>query len=131
MKIAIPIIWIMGISVSSVVQYPDDGIVSHKLTDSGMVVHFLAYFVASALLYWAYKRDGFFFIVFSGFTIFIFSVLLEVIQFYLPYRSFNPTDIAANGAGICLFIFIWMINYSSLKKKEIQYSRKIVNSQNA
>ena len=99
------IIWLMAIAVSSVIPHAnDDGILSLKLTGSGMVLHFVGYFVASSLFYWANRKDTLFSILFSCFSIFIFSVVLEIVQFYLPYRTFNPIDIVANGFGICFFI---------------------------
>ena len=82
-----------------------------------MVLHFAAYFVATVLFYWAYKKDTVFSILFSCFSLFMFSVALEVIQLYLPYRTFNPVDIAANGFGIFFFVIIWMVCW---KKRTIE-----------
>ena len=39
----------------------------------------------------------------------MFSVVLEFVQFYLPYRAFNPVDIAANAFGIAFFSFVWAV----------------------
>jgi len=100
----------MAITVSSVIpRANDDGMLSLKLTNSGMVMHFVAYFVGSALIYWAHKRHTLFSILFSSFTIFLYSVILEIVQLYLPYRTFNPVDIAANGFGVLFFIIIWTV----------------------
>ncbi len=74
-----------------------------------MIMHFVAYFVATVLFYWASKKDSVSSILFSCFSIFLFSVILEVVQLYLPYRTFNPVDIAANGFGIFFFVIIWMV----------------------
>jgi len=98
----------MAITVSSVIpRANDDGMLSLKLTESGIVVHFMAYFIAAVLLYLAYGKDTLFSILISSFTIFMFSVSLEVVQFYLPYRTFNPVDIAANGGGVVFFVICW------------------------
>ena len=99
--------------------YPKNGAVSFKLTDSGMIMHFTAYFVATVLFYWASKKDSVFSILISCFLIFLFSVVLEVVQLYLPYRTFNPVDIAANGFGIFFFVIIWMVCCNKQKAKVI------------
>ncbi len=112
------IIWMLVITVLSVLPYSGgDGVASYTLTGSGMVVHFVAYFVAAGLLYWAYKRDSISFILFSGFLIFVFSVILESVQLWVPFRTFNPVDIAANGLGIGLFVLVWAVDQRFGKMK--------------
>ncbi|MEE8436978.1 MAG: VanZ family protein [Candidatus Neomarinimicrobiota bacterium] len=103
------IIWIVAIIALSGVPYPKNGGVSFKLTKYGMIMHFAAYFVAMALFYWAYKKNNVLSILYSCLSIFMFSVALEIVQLYLPYRTFNPVDIAANGFGIFFFVIIWMV----------------------
>jgi hypothetical protein len=112
------IIWMLAITVLSVLPYSDVGIVSYKLTSSGMVVHFVAYFVAAGLMYWAYRRDSLSFILFCGLIIFIFSVILESVQLCLPARTFNPVDIAANGLGIGFFVLVWAVNQRFVEVKK-------------
>jgi len=107
MKITIFSIWIVAIAALSVMPYSKNGAASFKLTGSGMVVHSIAYFVGSCLLYWTLRKDTLFSILFSCFSIFLFSVVLEIVQFYLPNRTFNPMDIAANGFGIFFFVICW------------------------
>lgn len=106
---AIFVIWIVAITALSVIPYSKNGIASLKLTESGMVLHFVGYFVASSLFYWAFRKDTLFSILFSCFSIFLFSVFLEIVQLYLPYRTFNPKDIVANALGIFFFVVIWLI----------------------
>jgi len=93
-KRALFIIWLMSITALSVLPYSKNGIVSLKLTGSGMVLHFVGYFVASSLFYWAFRKDTLFSILISSFTIFLYSVVLEIVQYYLPYRTFNPIAIS-------------------------------------
>ena len=45
----------------------------------------------------------------SSALIFLYSMVLEVVQFYLPYRTFNWWDIAANGVGILSFVVVWVV----------------------
>jgi len=108
-KSLIFVIWIAAITALSVIPYSKNGIAFLKLTESGMILHFVGYFVASSLCYWAFRKDTLFFILFSCFSIFLFSVVLEIVQLYLPYRVFNPMDIAANALGIFFFVAIWMV----------------------
>lgn len=42
----------------------------------------------------------------SGLLIFLSSVVLETIQYYLPYRTFNIYVIIANGCGVLLFMLV-------------------------
>ena len=119
MKSTIFISWIVAITALSVMPYPKNGTASFKLIDSGMIMHFVAYFVATVLFYWASKKNTVSSILFSCFSIFLFSVALEVVQLYLPYRTFNPVDIAANGSGIFFFVIIWMVCWKKQKAKVI------------
>ena len=108
-KSPIFVIWIIVITALSVIPYSKNGIASFKLTESGMVLHFVGYFLASSLFYWAYRKDTLFSILFSCFSILMFSVVLEIVQLYLPYRTFNPKDIVANALGIGFFIICWAV----------------------
>ena len=108
-KSLIFVIWIIVITALSVIPYSKNGIASFKLTESGMIVHFVGYFVATALFHWACRKDSVLSILFSCFSILMFSVVLEIVQLYLPYRTFNPKDIVANALGIGFFIICWAV----------------------
>jgi len=110
--------WIAAITALSVIPYSKNGIASLQVTESGMVLHLVGYFVASSLCYWAFRKNTLFFILFSCFSIFLFSVVLEIVQLYLPYRTFNPMDIAANALGIFFFFAIWLVRYGRVRSKE-------------
>ena len=43
-------------------------------------------------------------ILMTGLVIFGYSVVLEGVQFFLPYRTFNPYDILGNGMGVVHFV---------------------------
>ncbi len=103
------IFWIIAITVLSVAPHADDSLMEKSnLTSSGMEKHLAGYFLAALLCYYSFKRDknNMFFVLLSCFFLFLYSLALEVIQFFLPYRTFNPDDIAANGFGIFLFVVI-------------------------
>ena len=49
------------------------------------------------------RRKEVFFICLSGFGIFVCSLILEGVQYALPYRTFNWYDVVANGIGVLVF----------------------------
>lgn len=55
------------------------------------------------------RRTEVVFIFLSGLLIFLYSVVLETIQFFLPYRTFNVYDIVANGIGILGFVVVVLV----------------------
>ena len=55
-----------------------------------------------------YQMSKVAFVVWAGLLIFLFSVVLEVIQVYLPCRTFNLYDVVANACGVLLF-GVWML----------------------
>jgi len=54
-------------------------------------------------------RKDIFIILLAGLLIFLYSIVLEVVQFYLPYRTFNVYDVVGNGVGVLLFVIVWML----------------------
>ncbi len=118
MKSTIFIVWIVAITILSIIPHANDGEgLSFKLTESGIFLHFGAYFIASALFYWAFRKNTLFSILIPSFTIFLYSVILEIVQLYLPYRSFNPVDIGANGFGAVFFVICWAVFFGSGKEE--------------
>ncbi len=45
------------------------------------------------------------------------GVAMEIIQHIIPYRTFNPMDILANGVGVCMAIVV-CTTYSKLKSQK-------------
>jgi len=132
-KKVIFVVWVVVIAILSIIPHANGGL-SFKLTESGMGLHFVGYFVGTALVFWAFIKGPQIsqtrlplqarppakqgeaawgtsgqvtrireretkIILISSFTIFLYSFVLEIVQIYLPYRTFNPVDIAANGPG--------------------------------
>ena len=51
------IVWVVAIAILSIVPHANDGEgFSFKLTESGMVLHFGAYFVGTALFFLVFKK---------------------------------------------------------------------------
>ena len=108
---ALFVLWVVAVTVLSVLSYSvsNDLLMSVKFTSSGFVVHGIAYFVGMLLCFLAFDARNISFVVWAGLLIFLYSVILEVVQFYLPYRTFNVYDVVANGAGMVIFIIVWMV----------------------
>ena len=49
------VIWVVAIAVLSIIPHADGG-VSFKLTESGIIKHFVAYFVGTALFFLAFRK---------------------------------------------------------------------------
>ena len=126
------IFWAMAVAALSVISHPGskDLLVSVKLTSSGFVMHGIAYFVGVLLCYFSFNKKNISFVLWAGLLIFLFSMVLEVVQFYLPYRTFNVYDLVANGVGVLLF-GIWMlfISHDERQRSEIRCQKSDVRDQ--
>lgn len=96
------LICLVCITILSLV--PDDaeaGIEIPKLTSSGFFIHAAAYLVLSILGRLAYPHS-------KSILVFVFchSLVMEGLQHFVPYRSFNPLDIFANLCGVLVALFI-------------------------
>ncbi len=60
--------------------------------------HFIAFFILSFLLWSAYKLPQPF--ITSVFLLGGFGLVIELLQYYIPYRSFSLFDFAADVAGV-------------------------------
>ena len=89
---------------------------TYKLFKGGYLFHILAYGLFSffALLYnITYQRHTLLIILLF---ISVYSIILEVIQYFLPYRSFNLYDILASLIGIAVGAVLFFL-YRRLKFK--------------
>jgi len=115
------IVWIATVAALSVMPHTEDLLMFVTLTRSGFVMHCFAYFVGMLLCYLAFDRKNISFVLWTGVLVLLASVVLEGVQFYLPYRTFNVYDVVANGVGILLFVFIH-ITHSKMKKHRLSVS---------
>ena len=89
---------------------------TYKLFSGGYLFHILAYgvFCFFALMYnITYQRHSLFIMLLF---ISIYSIILEVIQYFLPYRTFNLYDILASLIGVAVGVVFFFL-YRSLKFK--------------
>ena len=116
------ILLIIMIGIMSIIPNAELDRVSdtYKLFSGGYLFHILAYglFCFFALLYnITYQRHS---LVIILLFISVYSIILEVIQYFLPYRTFNLYDILANLIGIAIGLSLFQFYHIfSLKHKRI------------
>ncbi|GEM_PF-2211129 len=104
-------LWLMLITILSVIPSSDKfGMVSDKS------IHFVAYFITTSLLYFAFKPKRVSFLFLYGFLVFLYSTGIEIVQSFLTYRDFSLRDIIANISGIISFTLFWLV-YTSFRIK--------------
>ncbi len=112
------VFWIAAICLASIVNY-SAFLGEHSAVGggSGYVPHAIGYFIAGALCHMAFPNRSarIFFMILAIFSM---GVALEVVQFYVPGRSFNPKDILSNGLGLFGFYVLRMI-YGKIRRSEV------------
>jgi len=102
--------WIIVVTVLSFVSFSRSDDNNNLLFSSSRAeVHAVAYFIGAVLCFYSFRLEGIGFVLLAGIGVFIFGVIFEVVQLWIPYRTFNPMDIVANGAGAGLFIILWLV----------------------
>jgi len=69
-----------------------------------LVAHGLGYVVLTAVAIFAFAQKRLFLSL--ALACFMYSLLIECIQYFLPYRSFSLLDILANGAGVLVGLYL-------------------------
>ena len=80
-------------------------LVESKFNSSGAVEHILAFIVLYVLLY--LSCNGFS-MLHKIVLLFLFAMQIEVAQYFVPSRSVNIWDIAADMFGVVLIILLWI-----------------------
>ncbi len=104
------VFWLSLIAISWLSLLPGDELERsmhiRTMSSSGAYLHIAAYAVLAFLAWLAfdrqYRKAVFLLLVYSG--------VLEIIQIWIPNRSFNPLDIASNLTGLLLasmMVLIW------------------------
>ena len=68
--------------------------------------HFVAFFVLSLLTDLAYPKNT---IKFKAISLFLYGLIIECVQWQLPYRSFSLLDLAADSGGILIYWSAWKL----------------------
>jgi len=77
------------------------------------ILHIVVTFGAMVLFFYGSGKKSIAFLAYLGIILLLYSFAIEVIQGYIPGRTFNPYDILANTTGITLAFFF--CNYSATK----------------
>lgn len=101
--------WIIIVTVLSLfyISRSDDNNI--LLIDSKVEVHAVAYFMGALMCFYSFKFEGIRFVILVGIGVFLLGVIFEVVQLWIPYRTFNPMDVVANGVGVVIFMILWSI----------------------
>ena len=100
------VMWMAAITTVSIWNFTGDGTTSMSLEGDGLFEHSVAYFISICLYSCGFARGTIKDILLAGLLICLYGVALEIIQVYLPFRSFNIWDIVANTCGIIIFLVI-------------------------
>jgi len=93
--------WLLGITVASLVDYSSISLVNlSNGFGTGFWLHIIGYFIAGSLYFLAFGNKHRRVILTALIALFLLGVLFEIAQLYVPHRTFNPKDIAANGLGL-------------------------------
>ncbi|MBN2519725.1 MAG: VanZ family protein [Bacteroidales bacterium] len=114
--------WAILIIVLSVIPY------QNKLTETtregsirfDYLEHLIIFFLLSILfVFWKRKNLKIFNLLFLIYLIsgLLFASFMEIVQLYIPNRTFNLIDMAYNSAGIIMGLFI---SFIFLRKKQIK-----------
>jgi len=107
-------IWLLAITFFSLVDYSSAGwLTPPKGLGNGFWLHVIAYFIAGALYFSAFGNKRHRVVLITFFAVFLLGVGFEIAQIYVPHRTFNPKDIAANGLGL-VASYISSITYQKL-----------------
>ena len=112
-KISLLILWLSLITFTSLVDYSSVKTAGKALNfGSGFYLHAIGYFIAAFLFYLVLseKQNGKMMLILL--ILFGCGILLEIAQGYLPKRTYNPMDIAANGLGLAAFFGFYHFRYS-------------------
>ena len=97
-------LWLFAITFFSLVDY--SSITRLGLTKgfgTGFYLHIILYFIAAVLSFLALNKKQNKKMILILFMLFFCGVIFEILQTYIPSRSFNLWDIVGNGLGLVAF----------------------------
>ncbi len=102
-------LWVLASVILSFIYFNGNDSSLVIVSSSRAEVHVVYYFMGAFLFFHSFRFEGMGFVIFAGTSVFLLGVILEVVQIWVPHRTFNPLDIAANGAGVGLFVILRLI----------------------
>ncbi len=111
----------MLLSLFGAIQKPDDLRLFSTINDK--VIHFMVFFFMSFLVLMAYRKMPTVAKVSIPLT---YGALIEIVQYFVPYRNASIGDFAADAGGVfCFFIFTYAGKIINLESLPARYIKKI------
>ena len=96
--------WFFAIVFFSLVDYSSISRIGlSKSLGSGFYLHIIFYFIGAVLSFLAMNKKQNKKMILILLVLFGCGVIFEILQAYIPYRTFNPWDIVGNGLGLVGF----------------------------
>jgi len=110
------IIWLIFVFILSV--YPLEG--QARLPYADKFLHFIIYAITTALFFSVFsKKMSLLRALTASFLLsFAYGLFAEIVQIYVPLRSFSTTDLVANGLGA--FAYSMLVVFKAIKKKPLR-----------
>ena len=97
-------LWLFAITFFSLVDYSSiTRLGLSKGFGTGFYLHIILYFIAAVLSFLALNKKQNKKMILILFMLFFCGVIFEILQRYIPNRSFNLWDIVGNGLGLVAF----------------------------
>jgi len=99
------------ITIASVIPHGSAATLTVPFVSVGLdkIVHFLGFACLLLLAFAASKHLSFWRGVGALVYVVIFGAVIEFVQYYIPYRTFNPVDIFANFGGVVFGALLWVL----------------------
>jgi VanZ family protein len=95
------------ISVAAVIPYGSAAsTVTVVSVDLDKILHFVGFACVVLFAFGASKGLIFWHLMRAVAYVLIFGVVIEFVQYYIPYRTFNPLDILANVCGVLFGVLL-------------------------
>jgi len=97
-------LWLCAITFFSLVDYSSISRIGlSKGLGTGFYLHIILYFIAAVLYFLAMNKKQNKKMILILLMLFFCGVIFEILQTYIPNRSFNLWDIVGNGLGLVAF----------------------------
>jgi hypothetical protein len=118
-------LWLFAIAFFSLVDYSSISRIGlSKGLGTGFYLHILFYFIAAVLSFFAMNKKQTNKLILILLILFVCGIVFEILQVYIPNRSYNPWDIVGNGLGLVAF-YVFQEFWVPLSQR-IKYHRSSV-----
>lgn len=92
------LIVVTALTVMPLHEFPPAESINDKLS------HLLAFLALAVMADYSFPEKDF--IIPKGLPLLAYGIGIEVVQFFIPYRSFSVLDMVADAAGLIVYLFI-------------------------